>query len=142
MRSKKHEPGGDGSGATNGRHGGLVGHEPLPACPRKSSCVSGADGPRPVVRNDDPGLLAGALARLLLRAHAIVARDGTIYVSGVIDITTYHTDLARQLETAVKARKEVMRPPHPSWTAVGITALASPEGMTEVRVIAKLPSPK
>jgi len=114
-------------------------------------------------------------------APAIVARDGTIYLSGVIvkldgegtyeeryaagfkkaigrigetlgaagasldevlDITTYHTDLARQLETAVKARKEVMRPPHPSWTAVGTTALASPEGMTEVRVIAKLPSPK
>jgi enamine deaminase RidA (YjgF/YER057c/UK114 family) len=114
-------------------------------------------------------------------APAIVTRDGTIYVSGVvsrlegegtyearyaaglkkaiqrieellavagatlddvIDITSYHTDLARQLETAVKARKEVMRPPHPSWTAVGTTALASPDGVTEVRVIAKLPAPK
>jgi len=86
-------------------------------------------------------------------APAIVARDGTIRIGetlgaagasldDVLDITTYHTDLARQLETAVKARKEVMRPPHPSWTAVGTTALASPEGMTEVRVIAKLPSPK
>jgi hypothetical protein len=33
-----------------------------------------------------------------------------------------------------------MRPPHPAWTAVGTTALASPDGVTEVRVTAKLPS--
>jgi len=58
----------------------------------------------------------------------------------VIEITSYHTDLARQLDTAVKARKEVMRPPHPAWTAVGTTALAVPDGVTEVRVTAKLPS--
>ena len=58
----------------------------------------------------------------------------------VLDITTYHTDLARQLEIAVKARMEVMRPPHPAWTAVGTTALAAPDGVTEIRVIAKLPA--
>jgi len=114
-------------------------------------------------------------------APAIVARDGTIYVSGVIvrldgegsyearyaagfkkaigrieetlkaagatlddvlDITSYHVDLARQIEPAVKARMEVMRPPHPSWTAVGTTALAAPEGVTEIRVIARLPAQK
>lgn len=112
-------------------------------------------------------------------APAVVARDGTIYVSGavvrlqgegtyeeryaagfkktiarigevlaaagaslddVLDITSYHTDLARQLQTAVQARKEVMRPPHPAWTAVGTTALATPDGVTEIRVIAKLPA--
>jgi enamine deaminase RidA (YjgF/YER057c/UK114 family) len=58
----------------------------------------------------------------------------------VIDITSYHTDLARQIESAVKARMEVMRPPHPSWTAVGTTALAAPDGVTEIRVVAKLPA--
>jgi enamine deaminase RidA (YjgF/YER057c/UK114 family) len=114
-------------------------------------------------------------------APAVVARDGTIYVSGavvrldgegsyeeryaagfkkairrieevlaaagaslddVLDITSYHTDLARQLQAAVKARKEVMPPPHPAWTAVGTTALAVPDGVTEIRVIAKLPAAK
>jgi enamine deaminase RidA (YjgF/YER057c/UK114 family) len=113
-------------------------------------------------------------------APAIVTRDGTIYVSGVVsglhgtgsyeeryaagferaldaigrvlkeagaslddvvDITTYHTDLARQLDTAVKVRMKKMNPPHPAWTAVGTSALAMPDGQTEIRVIAKRREP-
>ena len=57
----------------------------------------------------------------------------------VVDITSYHTDLQRQLETAVRVRMEVMAKPHPSWTAVGTTALATPDGQTEIRVIAYVP---
>lgn len=109
-------------------------------------------------------------------APAIVTRDGTIYVSGVIvalrgtgtyeeryaagferalgviervlteagaslddvvEITSFHTDLQRQLTTATKARMAKMNPPHPAWTAVGTTALADPDGVTEIRVTAK-----
>ena len=54
----------------------------------------------------------------------------------VVDITTYHTDLARQIETAVAVRMEVMNEPHPAWTAVGTTALAVPDGVTEIKVVA------
>ena len=54
----------------------------------------------------------------------------------VVDITSFHTDLQRQLEVAVKVRMEAMSPPHPSWTAVGTTALATPDGMTEIKVVA------
>jgi enamine deaminase RidA (YjgF/YER057c/UK114 family) len=113
-------------------------------------------------------------------APAVVTRDGTIYVSGVVvglqgtgtyeeryaagferaldtidrvlkeagaslddvvDITSFHTDLARQLDTAVKVRMKNMNAPHPAWTAVGTTALAVPDGVTEIRVIAKLRAP-
>ena len=54
----------------------------------------------------------------------------------VIDITSFHTDLQRQLQPAIKARMEVMAKPHPAWTAVGTTALASPDGVTEIKVVA------
>ena len=54
----------------------------------------------------------------------------------VVDITTFHTDLARQIEIAVAVRMEVMKEPHPAWTAVGTTALAVPDGVTEIKVIA------
>jgi enamine deaminase RidA (YjgF/YER057c/UK114 family) len=57
----------------------------------------------------------------------------------VVEITSFHTDLQRQLETAVKARMEVMALPHPAWTAVGTTALATPDGVTEIKVIAYVP---
>ena len=56
----------------------------------------------------------------------------------VIDITTFHTDLQRQLDTAVEVNKEIMGLPHPTWTAVGTTALASPDGVTEIKVVAHL----
>lgn len=56
----------------------------------------------------------------------------------VIDITTFHTDLQRQLDTAVEVNKEIMGLPHPAWTAVGTTALASPDGVTEIKVVAYL----
>ena len=54
----------------------------------------------------------------------------------VIELTTFHTDLQRQLEVAIAVRMEEMRPPHPAWTAVGTTALAVPDGVTEIKVIA------
>jgi len=54
----------------------------------------------------------------------------------VIDITSFHTDLQRQLQPAIKIRMEIMAAPHPAWTAVGTTALASPDGVTEIKVIA------
>ena len=68
-----------------------------------------------------------------------VLNEADASLDDVVDITSFHTDLQRQLETAVKARMEVMRPPHPAWTAVGTTALASPDGETEIRVIAYVP---
>ncbi len=56
----------------------------------------------------------------------------------VVKITTFHTDLPRQLQVAVKERMKHMQPPHPAWTAVGTTALATPFGVTEIEVVAHL----
>lgn len=65
-----------------------------------------------------------------------VLKEAGASLDDVVDIMSFHTDLQRQLEVAVKVRMEVMSPPHPTWTAVGTTALATPDGQTEIRVIA------
>lgn len=65
-----------------------------------------------------------------------VLNEAGASLDDVVDITSFHTDLQRQLEVAVKARMEAMSPPHPAWTAVGTTALASPDGVTEIKVVA------
>lgn len=65
-----------------------------------------------------------------------VLNEAGASLDDVVDITSFHTDLQRQLEVAVKARMESMAPPHPSWTAVGTTALATPDGVTEIKVVA------
>ena len=70
------------------------------------------------------------IARLLQEAGASL--------DDVVDITTYHTDLQRQLDTAITVRREMMNAPHPAWTAVGTTALATPDGVTEIKVIAHI----
>ena len=68
-----------------------------------------------------------------------VLNEAGASLDDVVDITSFHTDLQRQLDTAVTARMEMMSLPHPAWTAVGTTALASPDGETEIRVVAYVP---
>ena len=65
-----------------------------------------------------------------------VLNEAGASLDDVIDITSFHTDLQRQLQTAIKVRMDHMAPPHPTWTAVGTTALATPDGVTEIKVIA------
>jgi len=65
-----------------------------------------------------------------------VLNEAGASLDDVVDITSFHTDLQRQLDVAIKVRMEAMAPPHPSWTAVGTTALATPDGVTEIKVVA------
>jgi enamine deaminase RidA (YjgF/YER057c/UK114 family) len=68
-----------------------------------------------------------------------VLNEAGASLDDVVDIRSFHTDLQRQLDVAVKVRMEAMSPPHPAWTAVGTTALASPDGVTEIKVVAYVP---
>ena len=66
----------------------------------------------------------------------MVLKEAGASLDDVVKITTFHTDLQRQLQIAVKERMLQMKPPHPAWTAVGTTALATPFGVTEIEVVA------
>ena len=67
-----------------------------------------------------------------------ILREAGASLDDVIDITTFHIDLQRQIEAAVKIRMRIMNSPHPAWTAVGTTALGAPDGVTEIKVVAHL----
>ena len=55
----------------------------------------------------------------------------------IVEITTYHVGIASQL-TPYKAIKASYIPePHPAWTAIGITELATPGALIEIRAIAR-----
>ncbi|WP_340649461.1 RidA family protein [Pseudoxanthomonas winnipegensis] len=55
----------------------------------------------------------------------------------VLDVTTFHTDPERQLETVLAIKDEVFpQPPYPTWTAVGVTWLSGFD--FEIKVIARL----
>jgi len=56
----------------------------------------------------------------------------------IIEMTSFHTDIAKQLPTILSVRKSLMNKPHPAWTAVGTTGLADPNGQTEIKFLIKL----
>ncbi|HIP78307.1 MAG TPA: RidA family protein [Kiloniellaceae bacterium] len=56
----------------------------------------------------------------------------------VVDVTTFHTDPASQIETVSAVRlKAIGAPPYPNWTAVGVNWLAGFD--FEIKAIARLP---
>jgi enamine deaminase RidA (YjgF/YER057c/UK114 family) len=55
----------------------------------------------------------------------------------IVDVTTFHTDPETQLAAVMAAKNRVFpAPPHPTWTAVGVTWLAGFD--FEIKVIARL----
>jgi enamine deaminase RidA (YjgF/YER057c/UK114 family) len=97
--------------------------------------VSGQVGSRPD-GSPEPGF--EAQVRRAFDNLAAVLRAASCTLRDVVDVTTFHTDPANQIETVLAVRKEVIGdPPHPNWTAVGVTWLAGFD--FEIKVIARIP---
>lgn len=54
----------------------------------------------------------------------------------VVDMTSYHTDLASQMPAMVAVKRRYVGVPYPAWTAVGVTRLIPNSGITEIRATA------
>lgn len=69
---------------------------------------------------------------------AVLAAAGCTF-DDVVDVTTFHTDPASQIETVLAVRDtEVGEPPYSNWTAVGVNWLAGFD--FEIKVIARIPA--
>ncbi|WP_144183485.1 RidA family protein [Elioraea rosea] len=56
----------------------------------------------------------------------------------ILDVTSFHTDPQVQFETFMKVKNQHFpNPPHPTWTAIGVTWLAGFD--FEIKVIARSP---
>ena len=56
----------------------------------------------------------------------------------IVDVTTFHTDPGQHLDTIMAVRAQAFaEPPHPNWTAIGVTWLAGFD--FEIKVIARVP---
>jgi enamine deaminase RidA (YjgF/YER057c/UK114 family) len=70
---------------------------------------------------------------------AVLAAAGCTFAD-VVDVTTFHTDPASQMESFMAVRERAIgAPPYPNWTAVGVTWLAGFDA--EIKVIARIPQP-
>jgi len=57
----------------------------------------------------------------------------------VIDITTFHTDLTTQMPAIVAVKNRYIKAPFPAWTAIQIARLIPTNGITEIKIVAKVP---
>jgi enamine deaminase RidA (YjgF/YER057c/UK114 family) len=55
----------------------------------------------------------------------------------VVDMTTYHVDLRKHLDTFIKVKDEFVREPYPAWTAIGVSQLITEGTLVEIRAIAR-----
>ena len=79
-----------------------------------------------------------AYERAFQRIERTLIRAGVSW-DDVVDLTTYHTDLAGQINEFATVKSRYIKAPFPAWTAIGISTLYDPAGLVEIKVVARKP---
>lgn len=66
----------------------------------------------------------------------VLQRSGSSF-DGVVDITTFHTDLPAQFDGFRKVKDRYIREPFPAWTAIDIDRLVPDKGLVEIKLVAR-----
>ena len=79
--------------------------------------------------------------RAFQRIGAILRRAGASW-DDVVDITSFHTDLTTQMPAITAVKNEYVKGPPPAWTAIQVSRLIPDTGLTEIKIVARLPHAK
>jgi enamine deaminase RidA (YjgF/YER057c/UK114 family) len=74
---------------------------------------------------------------LAFQGVAAVLAEAGCTLADVIEMTSYHVDLHAHLRLFQKVKDRFVAEPYPAWTAIGISALAFPGALVEIRVVAR-----
>jgi enamine deaminase RidA (YjgF/YER057c/UK114 family) len=88
------------------------------------------------VRDGETDLKLG-YERAFERIGATLKRVGASW-DDVVDITSFHTDLTTQMPAIVAVKNKYVKPPFPAWTAIQVSRLIPDNGITEIKIVAKL----
>lgn len=69
---------------------------------------------------------------------AEVLEAGGASFADITEMTTFHVGLQANLAAFMAVKDNYIKEPYPAWTAIGITELAIPGGLVEIRVTARL----
>ena len=83
---------------------------------------------------------AAQFAAAFANVKAVLAEAGLDF-GDVIELTTFHVGLRQHLGAFMRAKDTVLPEPYPAWTAIGITELAVPGCLVEIRATAQLRRP-
>jgi enamine deaminase RidA (YjgF/YER057c/UK114 family) len=88
------------------------------------------------VREGETDLRLG-YTRAFERIGEILKNAGASW-DDVVEITSFHTDLTTQMPAIVAVKNIYVKPPFPAWTAIQVSRLIPSNGITEIRIVAKL----
>ncbi|HEX8126850.1 MAG TPA: Rid family hydrolase [Allosphingosinicella sp.] len=91
-----------------------------------------------VVGQRDGEALEAAYERAYRQVEAILKRAGASW-DDVVDITSFHTDVAAQMPAIAAVHKRFVKAPYPAWTAIDVDRLIPERGITEIKVVARRP---
>lgn len=84
----------------------------------------------------NPGDGAEAQARLAFENLRAVLDAAGATMADIVELTTFHTDLRADMAGFAAVKDEFLPDRYPSWTAVGVSQLALPELLVEIRAVA------
>lgn len=82
--------------------------------------------------------LSPGYERAFAHIAATLARAGANW-DDVVDITTFHTDLAAHIDGFAAVKNRYVKAPVPAWTAIGVSRLYEPRAVVEIKVVARVP---
>ena len=88
------------------------------------------------VRNGETDLTLG-YDRAFKRIGETLKSAGASW-DDVVDITTFHTDLTTQMPAIVAVKNRYIKTPFPAWTAIQVARLIPANGITEIKIVAKV----
>ena len=77
-----------------------------------------------------------AQARLAFQGVKTVLEAAGATLADVVELVTFHIDLRGEMPAFTKVKDAYFPDRYPSWSAVGVTQLASPEFRIEIRAVA------
>jgi enamine deaminase RidA (YjgF/YER057c/UK114 family) len=83
-----------------------------------------------------PGNGLSEQARLALTSLKTVMEAAGAQLSDVVELVTFHIDLRGGSRAFAAVKDEFFPNNYPAWTAVGVTQLALPELLVEIRAVA------
>jgi enamine deaminase RidA (YjgF/YER057c/UK114 family) len=77
-----------------------------------------------------------AFDRAFQRIGEVLERSGAGF-DGVVEMTTFHTDLPSQIVIFKQVKNRYIRSPFPAWTAVDVDRLLPDGGLVEIKIVAR-----
>ncbi|GAA2635175.1 Rid family hydrolase [Streptomyces axinellae] len=76
---------------------------------------------------------------IALRRIEEILRLENLDLTALVDVTSYHVDIRHNMPGFLSAKQRLITAPYPAWSIIGVSGLASPEILVEIRATAAYP---